>query len=305
MNFQPLTGLVAAPFTAFHSDGSLNLETVERQAESLAEHGVSGAFVCGTTGEGASLSVAERKQLAERWTAAAGSTLRIVIHAGTNVLSDSIELAAHAQKVGAAAVGIIAPHFFKPATVADLIEWCAPIAAAAPELPFYYYHMPAMTGVALPCAEFLAVAAERIPNLAGVKFTHENLMDYLACVELQGRRFDALFGRDEILLAALALGARGAIGSTYNYAAPIFVRLLQAFEFGNLEAAREEQVRANAVITAMVRHGGLAAGKAIMAMIGLPCGPMRLPMRTLEHDQITALRRDLEACGFFELCAAG
>lgn len=114
------------------------------------------------------------------------------------------------------------------------MEFCAGIAVAAPKLPLYYNQIPTMTGVSLPCADFLAAARDRIPNLAGVKFTYENLMDYLACVEFPEGRYDACFGRDEILLAGLSLGAAGAIGSTHNYAAPIYLRLMEAFHRGDL-----------------------------------------------------------------------
>src|SRR3954469_8189210 len=120
----------------------------------------------------------------------------------------------------------MAPFFFRPGTVQELVDFMAQVAAAAPALPFYYYHIPSMTGVHIPAAEFLRAAADRIPNLAGVKFTFENLMDYAECVRFSGGRFDVLFGRDEMLLAGLSLGAHGAIGSTYNFAAPVYHRII-------------------------------------------------------------------------------
>lgn len=301
--YSPLTGLIAAPFTAFQTDGSLNLSLIEKQAGSLISNGITGAFVCGTTGEGSSLTTAERMQVAERWQSAAGERLRVIVHVGHTSLAECRALAGHAQKIGAAGVGCLAPFFFKPASVEELVRYCAEVAAAAPELPFYFYHIPSMTGVSFPAAEFLRAAANRIPNLAGIKFTYENLMDYAECVRFEGGRYDILFGRDEILLAGLSLGARGAIGSTYNFAAPVYHRIIAAFEKGDIAAAQAEQARANAMISAFLRFGGLAAGKAIMKMIGIDCGPVRLPLRTLSEADEARLRKELEQAGFFEFCS--
>ncbi|HPA19369.1 MAG TPA: dihydrodipicolinate synthase family protein [Verrucomicrobiae bacterium] len=298
MKYQRLTGLVAAPFTPFHQDGSLDVGRVAEQAERLIADGVAGAFVCGTTGEGPSMNVEERIRLTEGWIAAAGARLRIIVHVGHSCLADCQTLAAHAQRAGATGIGCLAPYFFKPRSVGDLVGFCAKVASAAPDLPFYYYHLPSVTGVNFPMVEFLAAAAERIPNLAGIKFTSEDLMDYSACGRFDGGRFDILFGRDEILLAGLALGAKGAIGSTYNYMAPIYHALIGAFERGDIAAARAAQARAADIIAVMLRHGGLAAGKAIMALVGFDCGPVRPPLHDLGPEQRESLRRELETLAF-------
>lgn len=294
-------GLVAAPFTPFAKSGSVDLGKIERLAASLTANKVAGAFVCGTTGEGVSMTVAERMKVAERWQACAGPKLRVIVHVGHTSLGDCRALAAHAQKIGAAAVGCMAPFCFKPKKAEDLAAFLAEVAAAAPDLPFYYYHIPCVTGVTVPALDLLKAAADKIPNLAGVKFTDENLMDYAACVRFEGGRYDVLFGRDEILLAGLALGAQGAVGSTYNYAAPIYNRLIAAFKRGDLAAAQAAQDRANAMIGVLHRFGGSpAVGKAFMRLAGLSCGASRLPLRPLTEAQEEALRAEAEAVGFFD-----
>lgn len=298
-----LTGLVAAPHTPFRPDGALNLDAIPRIAALLAHNGVSGAFICGTTGEGCSLTIAERKEVANTWRRSSPAGLKLAVHVGHLCLEDSCLLAAHAEQIGADAVATIAPSFFRPASVDDLVEWCRRIAAAAPRLPFYYYHMPAMTGVNIPAADFLLRARDCIPNLAGGKFTHEDLMDYGNASAVEGGRYAILFGRDEILLAGLSLGAIGAVGSTYNYAAPLFLRLIAAFERGDLDAARRAQTQAREFISAVGRHGGLAAGKLAMKLIGVDCGPVRLPLRHPSAEQERSLREALEAIGFFEYCS--
>ena len=293
-----ISGLVAAPFTPFHSDGSLWLDQIAPYARHLARHAVSGAFVCGTTGEGASLTLEERKRVAERWKAEAPAGLKVIVHVGGNCMADCRELARHAQEIGADAVAAIAPHFFRPANLDELVAWCGGLAAAAPELPFYYYHMPAMSGVNFEMAQFLPRAAERISNFGGIKFTHENLMDYALTVAAAAGRFDVLFGRDEILLSALALGATGAVGSTYNYAAPLYQRMMAAHEQGDRAAALAAQLESARLIQAFVKHGGMAANKAIMRLIGVDCGPVRPPLSRTSPDEEAALKRDLERLGW-------
>lgn len=297
-------GLVAAPFTPMRADGSVNQQMIERLAASLVANQVVGAFVCGTTGEGVSMSTAERMKVAARWQACAGSKLRVIVHVGHTSLGDCRALAAHAQKIGAAAVGCMAPFCFKPSKAEDLAAFCAQVAAAAPDLPFYYYHIPSVSGVTVPAFDFLREAADRIPNLAGLKFTHENLMDFAACVRFEGGRYDVLFGRDEMLLAGLSVGAVGAIGSTFNYAAPVYHRIIAAFRRGDLAAAREEQARANAMIAVLARFGGMPpAGKAFMKAVGLDCGPVRLPLCPLTDTQVEALRAEAEEAGFFDFAS--
>jgi N-acetylneuraminate lyase len=300
--FPRLRGLVAAPFTPFLVDGSLNLEPIADYAHFLHANGVIAAFVCGTTGEGFSLTLDERRRVAERWMTVAPPGLRVIVHVGDTVLENSRALAAHAGDIGAAAISTVAPIFFKPRDNDELTAWCEAVAAAAPTRPFYYYHIPSMTGVTLPVAGFLAQAAERIPTLAGSKFTHENLDDFAACVEFASRRFDVLFGRDERLLDALDRGAQGAVGSTFNYAAPLYRRLIAAWERGQADEARALQATAVRMI-ALCNEAGvthLAASKALMPMLGIDCGPVRPPLKQPTVAAVAHLRQQLAGIGFFE-----
>ncbi|MFZ5495458.1 MAG: dihydrodipicolinate synthase family protein [Verrucomicrobiota bacterium] len=299
----PLSGLVAAPFTPFKANGELALDIIPQLAKLLSKHNVGGAFICGTTGEGSSLSSPERRQIAESWRKAAPSDLKLTVHVGHLSAAESRSLARHAQDIGADAIAAIAPSFFKPAGAAELIAWCSEVAGAAPKLPFYYYHMPSMTGVNIPVREFLAGVNGQIPNLVGIKFTHEDLLDYADAHSFADGRYSLLFGRDEILLSGLRIGGAGAVGSTYNYAAPLFHRIIRAFRAGDFEAAGRDQAKAQEFISVMARFGGLPAGKAIMKLIGVDCGPVRLPLRTLTPAEETTLREGLDACGFFEFAS--
>jgi N-acetylneuraminate lyase len=223
-----------------------------------------------------------------------------VVHAGSNCLPDARALASQAQSLGAAAVSALAPSYFKPASLEDLVAWCGQIAAAAPELPFYYYDIPALTGVRFSMPAFLSLAADRVPTLAGIKYTNTDLMAYQQCLRLQGGRFDIPWGVDENLLAALALGAVGTAGSSYNFAAPLYQRLMAAFAAGDLAAARAAQYRSVQLIELLAGFGYLTAAKAVMGILGVEVGPARLPNANLTADQRTRLKTGLERLGFFD-----
>lgn len=302
---QHIEGLIAAPFTAFQADGEVNLNVIEQQAEFLHRNGVCGAFICGTTGEGHSLTVAERIDIARRWMEVAAEDLQVIVHVGHNAITACKTLASHAQQIGAYGIGAMAPFFFKPHIVEELVAFCREIALAAPELPFYYYHIPCMTGVNFPMIAFLEAAADQIPNLAGIKYTYEDLMDFEQCLRFENGRFDMLFGRDEMLLSALSLGVRGAVGSTYNFAAPLYPDMVQAFEAGDWEKTRYLQHKAVELIQllAKVSPAFLPAAKSVMKILGLDCGPVRPPLSNLTKDQTDTLQKELQKIGFFEYCS--
>jgi N-acetylneuraminate lyase len=297
-------GLVAAPFTPMRSDGSLNLALVPDYAAWLRSNGIAGAFVGGTTGEGMSLTVEERLQLADAWRRAATASLRVIVHVGHTALSDCRRMAAHAEAIGADGIACLAPFFFRPERLVELVSWCEAVASAAPSVPFYFYHMPSTTGVDFPMAEFIAEASQRIPTLAGVKFTFEDLADFRRTVEFDNKSFDVLFGRDELLLSGLRAGAQAAVGSTYNFAAPLYLDIIRSFAAGDVKRAEERQHTAVRMIDAAAHAGGspIANFKALMTVLGLDCGPVRPPLRSPTSSQLADLLATLRNLGFEGFC---
>lgn len=296
-----LHGLVAATHTPFHSDGSLNLRGVEAQAAHLLAQRVSTVFIGGTTGESHSLSLDERLALAARWMECSrGTGMRVVVHVGSNAIGDARTLAAQAESLGALAISALTPSYFKPVDVKALVACCEAIASAAPATPFYYYDIPPFTNVHLSMPDFLDIARDRVPTLAGLKFSNPDLMAYQRLLHAEGGPWDVPWGTDEALLAALAVGAKGAVGSTYNFAAPIYHRLIAAFEKGDLATARTEQWRSVQVVRTLAAHGFMGASKALMGMLGVDVGPARLPLTTPNAEQVQRLRAELDALGFFD-----
>jgi N-acetylneuraminate lyase len=281
--------IVAAAFTPLNADGSLALGTIVRQVERLVADGATGAFICGTTGEGAALTTRERKQVAEAWIAAAPKGFEIIVHVGHASVAEAAELAAHAAGAGASAIAAVAPYFLKPRSAADLVECLAPIAAARPTLPFFYYHIPMVTGITIPAADVMRVAMVRIPNFAGVKFTGDDLGDLGRVLDLAGERQRVFFGRDDMLLPAMALGVRHAVGMTFNFTAPIVRAMAQAHDTGDQAAAARQQKVIRDVLGASAPYGIINGLKALGQRVAVDCGPCRLPLATLTETEARSI----------------
>lgn len=281
--------IVAAAFTPFNADGSPAPGTIARQVERLVADGATGAFICGTTGEGAALTTRERKQVAEAWIAAAPKGFEIIVHVGHASVAEAAELAAHAAAAGAGAVAAVAPYFLKPRSAAELVECLAPIAAAAPGLPFFYYHIPMVTGITVPATDVTRVAIERIPNFAGVKFTGDDLGDLGRVIDAGAERVRVFFGRDDMLLPAMALGVRNAVGMTFNFTAPVVHAMVQAHDAGDQAAASRQQKVIRDVLGAAAPYGLVNGLKALGRRVAVDCGPCRLPLATLSDAEARSI----------------
>jgi N-acetylneuraminate lyase len=294
-----LTGLIAAPHTPFHPDGSLNADAIDRQAEHMVRSGVDGVFICGTTGEGMSLTNAERRSVAERWVKASAGRFPVVVHVGHACVWDSQELTAHAEEIRANAIAAVPPFYHKPAGVSEVAQFLAVLSLSAPRTPLYYYDIPGMTGVSVRTAEMMARAAEEVSTFAGVKYSNPDLVMLQECLAVRDGSLDVLFGVDEMLLAAVALGVRGGVGSTYNYATPLYKRMLAAFDAGDIKLARNFQRRSVELVRVIEANGGLAANKELMRLVGVDCGPVRPPLTPVDAADAERLSAQLEAIGFF------
>ncbi|MCC9609158.1 dihydrodipicolinate synthase family protein [Blastopirellula sp. JC732] len=300
MNAKRLTGLIAATYTPFDAVGQLRLEQTPQMVEHLIAAGVSGLYVCGSTGEGMSLTSAERRLVAESYVQAADGRLPVIIQVGHNSVVEAKQLAAHAQAIGADAVSATCPSYFKVQSAQLLVDCMREIAGGAPNLPFYYYHIPVLTGSSIDIAQFMQLGGQQIPNLVGLKYTDTKLHEFQQCLKLQNERFDVVWGCDEMLLGALASGSTGAIGSTYNIAAPLYHQIIAAFEAGDWNEARALQNQAIEMINAIGTFPFHSAMKAILGMLGYDFGDCRLPQRALTPDEKIRLRELLCQVGFFE-----
>ncbi|XP_075688276.1 N-acetylneuraminate lyase isoform X2 [Rhinoderma darwinii] len=227
-----------------------------------------------------SLSVLERKRLAEEWVKhARGKMDNVVVHVGCLSLEDSKDLASHAASSGADAICAVSPSFLKPSCPDALVVYLKEVASAAPSLPFYYYHIPSLTGVTFRVSDLTGRMKVQIPSFRGVKFSDTDLLDFSICLH-RYQEYDFLYGVDEQLLGALAFGAQGAVGSTYNYLGATTNQMLTVFKEGDLEKAREIQCRIQAFVAFVFALGwGLPEFKNIMSEVsGIDLGPPRPPL---------------------------
>lgn len=304
MKFEKIVGLIDAPFTPFDAEGNINPAPIPAYAQMLKMNGLKGAFVNGSSGEGYMLTTEERKAIAEAWVKAAPEDFKVIVHVGSCCARDAHELARHAAEIGAWGIGAMAPPFPKIGRVEELVKYIEEIASGAPELPFYFYHIPAFNGAYLPMLDLLKAVDGRVPNFAGIKYTYESIYEYNQCRLYADGKFDMLHGQDETILPSLAMGgARGGIGGTTNYNGRELVAIIDAWNRGDIDAAREHQNFAQEVINVICRYrGNIVGGKRIMKLIGLDLGPNRIPFRNITDEEEAAMRRELEEIGFFEKC---
>lgn len=297
-------GLIDAPFTPFHPNGEVNLDPIPAYAKMLNENGLKGVFINGSSGEGYMLTLEERMKLAEKWIESAPSDFKVIVHVGSCCVKESRMMAEHAQSIGAWGIGAMAPPFPKIGRIEELVKYCEYIASGAPELPFYYYHIPAFNGAYLSMVDLLKAVDGRIDNFAGIKYTYESLYEYNQCRLYKDGKYDMLHGQDETILASLALGgARGGIGGTTNYNGRELTSIIKAWDQGLVATAREKQEFSQAVINVICHYrGNIVGGKRIMKLIGFDLGPNRVPFQNMTDEEELAMKKELEEINFFERC---
>jgi N-acetylneuraminate lyase len=299
-----IEGLVAAPFSPLHTNGTINLNVIPKYAQFLIQNKVQGVFVNGTSGEGLSLTTEERKAVLAAWVKTTPKTFKVIAQIGHPSIEDSKALAVHAQEIGAYAVGSLAPIFFKPGSVEDLVAHCALEAAAAPKLPYYFYHIPQLTGVDFPMIDFLRLADVKIPNFAGIKYSKFELSDYRLCLDFKNGKYDIPFCQDETFVAAMSLGAKGSIGSTYNYDAPITLGIMKAFNEGRMKDAADLQLKAIQIVKCLVRTGCYFAGaKELMRMVGIDLGCVRSPLKNPDPEKFAIMKSELEKIDYAQFAS--
>lgn len=296
MTHKKIKGLIAAPFAPLDKSGNLNNSIIPGYYKFLKNNGVAGIFINGTTGEGTSLTGKERQLLAESWAGCLKNDggLDIINLVGGTCYEECIDNAIHSKEAGLAAIALLAPYYFKPDEGA-LAEFIARVGESVPDMPVYFYHIPVFTGVRMPMIGLLKRISGMLPNFAGIKYSHGDIMDFMLCLRFEQEKYDILWGREENLLAALAVGAEGSVGSTYNYAAPLYTALIKEFNKKNLPMARELQQTSINIVGLLEKYGGVASGKAFMKYIGVDCGGFRLPLKNLLEDAYSEFVKDVQS----------
>ena len=295
-----IRGLVAAVVTPMNAKGDLDLSVVPRVVDYLASKGITGIYIAGSTGEGMSLTDEERRGVAEAYVGAAKGRMKSFVQVGHNSLRASADLAGHAESIGADAVSATPTGYFKVSGEAELVEGLLPIVEAAPKTPFYYYHIPFLSGVNLDPIKLTDISMDRLPTFCGIKYSDGASLHNLSLLESVAPGLEFLSGSDEAYLMSVAQGYKAAVGSTYNYAAPIYNNVRKSLSVGDFKRAQVWQKHALEMITAMFETCGRSSLKVMMQMVGIDCGPVRRPIDPASPDQIIALRKRLDTMGWFE-----
>lgn len=296
--------ILPAVFTPMHDDGSINYSMIDALYKRCIGSGFKGIFLNGTTGECMSLSVSERKKLVEVWAECRkknnNNDFRIFVHVGSSNLYEASEMAEHAQSQRADGIAMVPTFYFRPKTLNDLVEQCQYVASAAPEVPFYYYNIPSLTGVNFPLLAFVEEAVRQIPTFAGLKNSFNDLVDYQNCLHYAKDDYAMYWGTDEVFMMVYAAGNRHYVGSTYNYIGDVYFRMIDAFHACNFEKLTTLEAEATAIYRVLSDYNSLIAGKQIMRFIGVDCGPVRKPLKNLQETETASLLERLQKTSFFD-----
>jgi N-acetylneuraminate lyase len=296
-----LTGILPAMLTPFDKEGDVNTAVIRDMVEFHLAQGVTGFYVCGSTGEGLLLSLAERRLVTETVVDQVKGRAPVVAHVGAIATKSACAAAAQAEQAGADGISSIPPIYYRVG--AEGVKQYYAALAAASSLPFYVYNVPGATGINVGVdmmRDLLAV----VPTMRGMKYTAYNFFEMRRIIELDSGRLNVVSGPDEMMIAAQAMGADGAIGSTYNVLPGLFVQAYEAFNAGDLVTARELQSKGNRAIHTFLQFPSNSALKEMMRLIGFDCGSARLPNLALTDEQKGRLREKLEEVGFFEFAAS-
>lgn len=302
-----INGMVAAVMSPFDAAGHLNFSVVPMQDSFLTATGVEWAFVCGTTGESLTLTVAERKALTEHWL---GLRQKVIVHVGAESIEDARELAGHAEQHGAKAIAAMPSTFFKPADVDALAAWHAAICNAAPSLPCYYYHIPSMTGANFAMIDFVRAIKPLAPSFVGIKDTGlqvsnagwDGFMDAQAVMNEDGGndggKIEVLSGLEDYTVQCLAIGMTGFVSSMFNYAGDLFGAIIAKYEKEGITKASQPELLAlqwralqlEISFSTAPHTAGMNGLKYYANLAGVPVGDARLPSRPLTADAKASLK---------------
>ena len=284
-----LKGVLPALITPFTEENKINKEGLKQNIRFLIENGVSGIVPCGTTGESATLSMKEHEKVIE--IAVECSSVPVVAGTGSNNTTEAIELTRFAYDAGAAAALLITPYYNKPNDRGMLAHFKA--VARAVDIPMILYNVPSRTCINLKPEITAELAKES--NIIGIKEASGSLDQVTRIIELtKNEDFVVFSGDDGLTLPIMALGGVGVVSVVANVAPKLMVSMVEAFENGNIEKARELHLTLAPLIRAVFLETNPIPIKKAVALIGYPAGNLRLPLAPLGEDNELKLKKALD-----------
>ncbi|XP_012225267.1 N-acetylneuraminate lyase-like [Linepithema humile] len=294
-------GVIVPVLTPFNNDGYLNLDIISKYAKYLAKKGINGILVNGTSGEGMSMSVVERKLIAEAWAKAVKKTRQhLMIQVGGTSLPDVIELAKHAENLHVDSILCLPELYFKPTTSQQLIEYLEIIGKAAPKTPLLYYHIPMLTNVNIHMGQFLESIGDKIPSFVGIKFTSANLEEGAQALHADNKKYVIFLGNDQIVNAAYALGIDSFILTSLNMLSELILNLLAASKDGKMLEAKNKQEELSRAVIAITKHGNwVETMKVAMTLLtDIDVGLPRAPLKSISSEALEVMIKDLNNLGY-------
>lgn len=288
----PFGRVLTAMVTPFTTAGALDLDGSQVLAAHLVDAGNDGLVISGTTGESATTTDSEKDDLLRAVVEAVGDRCSIVAGVGTNDTAASVERARAATQIGATALLAVTPYYNRPPQ-AGVMAHLRTIADAS-DLPVMLYDIPARTGLALETETIVRLAEHpRIVAVKDSKFDLEGTSWVLSRTDL------AIYsGDDRWTLPLLALGGVGVVGTSTHLVAARTGEMIEAFLAGDVTRARELHESLLPLYSGIFRAPGTMMVKAALHELGLPGGPVRLPLVDATPEQLTALVADCAAAGF-------
>ena len=291
-----LEGVIPAIVTPFTKNGKeIDYDKACALAVRLADAGMYGIFVAGTTGEGLLMTLPERKRLLEELVGVVGKRLKVVAHAGCLDTASTIELACHAKQAGASAAGIIAPGFY---TYDDacLYNHYKAVSKAAKGFPLMLYNLPGCAKNALSPDLTLRLAHD-FDNIVGIKDSSGVIHNVTSVIDGAPKGFSIINGVDEYTFEALVSGANGAVSSTMNVIPEVFLAIYQNVKKGNLKKARTIQKTLTAACGAFQYGRMVALYKEGLRLRGFDPGYVRPPQRECTAAERKTLATKLAGLG--------
>lgn len=285
-------GIYTALVTPFHSSGKINPEAVQRLVEDNLKKGVSGFYVCGSTGESYLLSQEERKYLLEAVCEAADQKAQILVNVGMFSTEYAVELAKHAQKQGADVISSVPPFYFS-FTMEEYVDYYRDLSDSV-DIPVLLYNIPAMSSITFAQDDIKRLLEN--DKITGIKHTSYDLFQLQQLISQYPEK-NFFIGHDEIFLSALAVGVQAGIGSTYNIMPDKFLKIRELFRLGRMQEAVKVQNEVNNIVSALCKVGIFKGIKEILKAQGIDCGCCRRPFKELDDEQRRFLLETAEKNG--------
>ena len=293
--FRP-SGVIPALVTPFTDDGKqVDEARLRALVRYVLEKGATGVVPCGTTGEFQNLTIDERRSVTKIVVDEVKGRVPVIAGTGCSSTDLTVEMTRFAKEAGVDAALIVTPYYHKPA-MRGIYEHYRVVAESV-DLPIMLYNIPQVTGVLLPW-QIVEDLAE-IPNIVGVKDSSGELRYILALIEKTRPKLSIMCGHDEVVQPALAAGCSGMILASANIIPDVWIQLYDSFHRGELEKARDIQLKIQKFCRVIVKSGSVGP-KAALDMIGVKVGPVRLPLTQggeLTYEDREELRIDLEKLG--------